>query len=327
MRRAEFRQVGAGRPHRHRGSPAGREEFSCPRRHHVEAGRKRIHPGVGRHGGSHRVVDRRCGDHQVGRQTLGDVDVVTGPPTDPVGVAAAMVVEPRRRRDSVVEAVVELIQAIDVHRTAVTTLGRRPMVADEPAGPTRRVDDDIGRQCATGQRHATTIDAVAEAAGVSRKTVFTAVGGKVELLKTALDWAVAGDDVGVVLADRPGMRDLLAGDDPAEVLAGWVRVLVAIDARVGGLFRALEVAADADPDGAVPLLQTYQRQRLAGAGRTAGAARRDARRTVADEGRRRGVARGRPDAMLFDRLVRVRGWSVRAYAGWLTDWLAAQLLR
>ena len=40
----------------------------------------------------------------------------------------------------------------------------------------------------------TTIDAVAERAGVSRKTVFTAVGGKAELLKLAFDWALVGDD-------------------------------------------------------------------------------------------------------------------------------------
>src|SRR3954451_14300142 len=39
----------------------------------------------------------------------------------------------------------------------------------------------------------TSVDAVAEAAGVSRKTVFSAVGGKVELLKLAIDWAVVGD--------------------------------------------------------------------------------------------------------------------------------------
>ena len=40
----------------------------------------------------------------------------------------------------------------------------------------------------------TTIDAVAERAGVSRKTVFTAVGGKSALLNLALDWALVGDD-------------------------------------------------------------------------------------------------------------------------------------
>ena len=40
----------------------------------------------------------------------------------------------------------------------------------------------------------TTIDAVAARAGVSRRTVFTAVGGKAALLALALDWALVGDD-------------------------------------------------------------------------------------------------------------------------------------
>jgi AcrR family transcriptional regulator len=90
---------------------------------------------------------------------------------------------------------------------------------------------------------ATTIDAVAQSAGVSRKTVFTAVGGKVDLLKTALDWAVAGDDQPVAVADRPEVRELLAMDDPAALLTSWVRIMVAIEVRVAGLFRVLEIAA------------------------------------------------------------------------------------
>jgi AcrR family transcriptional regulator len=57
---------------------------------------------------------------------------------------------------------------------------------------------------------ATTIDAIAEAAGVSRKTVFTSVGGKTEALKLAIDWAIAGDDEPVPILERPqrirGMR-------------------------------------------------------------------------------------------------------------------------
>src|SRR5215510_13295482 len=61
----------------------------------------------------------------------------------------------------------------------------------------------------------TTIDAVADAAGVSRKTVFTAVGGKVALLKLALDWAVAGDDEPIPLADRPEIARLFRDRDPA----------------------------------------------------------------------------------------------------------------
>src|SRR4051794_22358447 len=87
----------------------------------------------------------------------------------------------------------------------------------------------------------TTIDGVAESAGVSRKTVFSAVGGKVELLKSALDWAVAGDDEPIAIADRPAIRALLALEDPAALLAGWVRALVEIDVRAASLLHALEV--------------------------------------------------------------------------------------
>ena len=40
------------------------------------------------------------------------------------------------------------------------------------------------------QGHAvTTIDGIAEAAQMSRRTVFNSAGGKVALLKLALDWA------------------------------------------------------------------------------------------------------------------------------------------
>jgi AcrR family transcriptional regulator len=40
----------------------------------------------------------------------------------------------------------------------------------------------------------TTIEAIAERAGVSRRTVFTSVGGKADLSKLAFDWTLAGDD-------------------------------------------------------------------------------------------------------------------------------------
>src|SRR5690348_17652255 len=90
---------------------------------------------------------------------------------------------------------------------------------------------------------ATTVDAVAEAAGVSRKTVFTAVGSKLDLLTTAVDWAVAGDDDAVPLAERPAMRRLLSRRDPGDLLAGLARSTTAIGVRVAALYSAVEVAA------------------------------------------------------------------------------------
>jgi AcrR family transcriptional regulator len=173
---------------------------------------------------------------------------------------------------------------------------------------------------------ATTIDAVAEAAGVSRKTVFTAVGGKVDLLKTALDWAVAGDDLPVAVAGRPAVRELLALDDPVALITAWVRAMVAIDVRVAGLLRVLEVAADGD-DTASGLLEESRLQRLVGASAVvkrlaALGALTDAvsRADAAD------VAWLATDPVLFDRFVRNRGWSVGKFETWLTRTLTDQLL-
>lgn len=172
----------------------------------------------------------------------------------------------------------------------------------------------------------TTIDAVADAAGVSRKTVFTAVGGKLELLKVALDWAVAGDDQPVPLADRTVMRQLLGESDPTALVTGWARILVEVDARVAGLSHALEIAAGMDAAAQV-LVQQSQRQRLDGARmvvnrlRALGALNPDlAREEAAD------VAWLATDPLLFDRLVRWRGWSTDRFQEWLGQLLVQQLL-
>jgi AcrR family transcriptional regulator len=174
---------------------------------------------------------------------------------------------------------------------------------------------------------ATTIDAVAAAAGVSRKTVFTAVGGKLDLLKVALDWAVAGDDRPVAVADRDEMRQAMADDDAAAVLRGCAREMVAITDRAAGLAQALEVAAGTDP-AARELVAQGRRYRL------------DDARMVVDRVRDLGALTSdltydeavdlvwlAIDPALFDRLVVVRGWSTSRFAEWLGDNLCRQLLR
>jgi AcrR family transcriptional regulator len=93
----------------------------------------------------------------------------------------------------------------------------------------------------------TTIDAVAQAAGVSRKTVFTAVGGKVELIKLAYDFAVAGDDEPVPMPERPAVRALVAEDDPARMLAAYAVMVADIGARIAPVYVALQGAAQTDP--------------------------------------------------------------------------------
>lgn len=204
----------------------------------------------------------------------------------------------------------------------------RSAVRTEQARATRRaIVAAASRLFVENGYGATTIDAVATAAGVSRKTVFTAVGGKLDLLKIAMDWAVAGDDLPVALADRDTLRELLEHSDPTVLLIGWSRLQAEIGARVAALVQALEVAAGTDGD-AKDLLAQVQEQRLDGARkivkrlRTLGALTADLTVQEAVD-----LAWLATDAALFDRLVRVRGWSTSRFGEWLGENLCRQLLR
>jgi len=167
---------------------------------------------------------------------------------------------------------------------------------------------------------ATTIDAVADAAGVSRKTVFTAVGGKLDLLKLALDWAVAGDDQAVALSDRAAIRRWMDQADPRQVLDGLAGMLAEIGARVGALYGALEVAAGIDP-AARELAEELQRRRLDDARKVVGPLR-EMKALTTDITYQEAVDLVwlAMDPALFDRLVRVRRWSTSRFKEWLAIW-------
>jgi len=173
---------------------------------------------------------------------------------------------------------------------------------------------------------ATTIDAVAEAAGVSRKTVFTAVGGKLDLLKLALDWAVAGDDQAVALSDRATIRRLMDRRNPREVLNGLAGLFVEIGTRVGPLYGALEVAAGMDP-AARDLAEESQQHRLDDARKVIRRLRNlNALTTHITHQEAVDMVWLAMDPALFDRLVRVRGWPTSRFEDWLADTLCRQLL-
>jgi AcrR family transcriptional regulator len=172
----------------------------------------------------------------------------------------------------------------------------------------------------------TTINAVAEAAGVSRKTVFTAVGGKLDLLKLTLDWSVAGDDQAVALSDRAAIRKLMDQPDSRGVLSGLVALLVAIGTRVAPLYVALEVAGSMDP-AARDLVEESQRRRLDDAHKVVRRLRDlDALTTHITYQEAVDVVWLAMDPAIFDRLVRLRGWTPGRFEEWLADTVCRQLL-
>src|SRR5690349_5276385 len=71
---------------------------------------------------------------------------------------------------------------------------------------------------------ATSMDAIAKAAGVSRQTVFTAFGSKAALLSEIGDVAVVGDDQPIPLAERDAVKRLTEEDDGVAIVQGWMRL-------------------------------------------------------------------------------------------------------
>ncbi len=172
----------------------------------------------------------------------------------------------------------------------------------------------------------TTIDQIAQAAGVSRATVFTSVGGKPALLKAAYDVAIVGDEAPVALVERPRSQEILREPDPGKMLADYAAVATEINGRLAQLHVVLRGAASADPE-ARALWETLQKQRRVGGDNLA--------RPIVQKGRlKKGLdAREAADLIsllndpgLYHTLVIERGWAPTRYQLWLSEALQGQVL-
>jgi AcrR family transcriptional regulator len=201
-------------------------------------------------------------------------------------------------------------------------------VRDEQARRTRRAIVTAAHDLFLAQGYAaTTIDGIAQAAHVSRRTVFNSVGGKAALLKLALDWAVAGDDEPIAMADRPAVKAIQAEPDPRKALMLWVQTVAQVSARSSLIGEVLIAAADVDP-AAAELLVEASRNRLFGA--TAFIrylASLDGLAAGMTEQRAADLCWALMDGHLYRLLVIQRGWSAAEFTRWLSDSLTAALLR
>lgn len=174
---------------------------------------------------------------------------------------------------------------------------------------------------------ATTIDGIAAAAGVSRKTVFTSAGSKAELISLAYDHAITGDAEPVPLRERPTVKALEAERDAAKMLAGFAELVTSMQGRIARLHVALAGAAEADPE-ARALFERLEQQRL-------GAMRRPASLLSRRGALRRGLTIATAadilwlhnDPMLYHQLVHKRRWTPAQFQEWLTGALQTQLLK
>ena len=95
---------------------------------------------------------------------------------------------------------------------------------------------------------ATTVEQIAEHAGVSKPTVFASVGSKRTILKELRDLALAGDEEPIPVIQRPWYEEVLTEPDPERSLRLYARNVVRMQQRAAELEEVLRNAAAADPE-------------------------------------------------------------------------------
>lgn len=173
---------------------------------------------------------------------------------------------------------------------------------------------------------ATSVDAIAAEAGVSRATVFAAVGSKAQLLKTAYDVALVGDDEPVPMPQRPWAQAVPRATTASDMLEAYADLILVLAGRIGAISESIRGAASADPE-VRAVWEKIQVEHLIGA--------RNIVRMAVERG---GVRKGLDDAAAADvvwlvtdpgiyvRLVAERGWPPSAYRDWVAQELRAALL-
>jgi AcrR family transcriptional regulator len=201
-------------------------------------------------------------------------------------------------------------------------------VRAEQAKTTRRTIVDAAARLFIERGYgATTVDAIAEAAGVSRKTVFTSVGGKLEALKLARDWAIVGDDEPIPLMARPQVKRAQAEPDARQILRMYAAMVRDVSSRAAQIVQVIESASGLEPgvralsDEGLAQRQTGMRG-LASELERRGALRPDLTRDMAAD-----ILCVYNDGRVYHLLVHQRGWAPERFEHWLADGLIAQLIR
>lgn len=173
---------------------------------------------------------------------------------------------------------------------------------------------------------ATTIEAIAAAAGVSPETVYATFRNKRTLLERLVDVTLAGDDAPVPILERPWAARLARTHDPRRAFGILASNGRGILERVAPIYAVLVGAAEADA-GARAVLDRYRDQRFA--------AQRELVRMIA---RRHALRPGLSVAAATDLvftigspetyrlLVGDRGWSPARWQRWYADTLERLLI-
>jgi AcrR family transcriptional regulator len=172
---------------------------------------------------------------------------------------------------------------------------------------------------------ATTIQAIADRAGVAVQTVYAVFGNKRELLRQLIESSIAGDDDPVPITERAEARAIAAEPDArrrAERDAAFSRSIIE---RVGPIVRIASEAAASDPEMAamMEMVKAARREEMIPS----------ARIVAGPDGLR--VSEKEAAATLYvlyspavaDMLMGDYGWSPKRYEKWLARMILESVIR
>jgi len=172
---------------------------------------------------------------------------------------------------------------------------------------------------------ATTLEAVAAAAGTSLPTLYRLFASKRALLKTVLDTTFGGDDEPIAFAGRPAVQAALTQPDATALIRAFARIGREFMERSAPILHVLATAAQVDPD-AAHLMAEIRQQRHTGQSRIIAAL---ASRDALDPGLDLSEAADMAYAVLSPDVHRIltieRGWTPDQYERWLSRSLGALL--
>ncbi len=176
---------------------------------------------------------------------------------------------------------------------------------------------------------ATSIEDIARAADVARPTIFAAVGTKPVIFRAVLEATVAGG--GPLAPSEPGgpppwLAEMLAIDDPAELLRAYAGQTRRIGEWISALYWAAEVAAEQD-DAVRELWAVVEGDRLATGPAVIGAlTRMTPLRAGYDADSAAVVLTSIVSPASWRALVRDQGWSPDRFERWAGDTMCRLLL-
>jgi len=170
---------------------------------------------------------------------------------------------------------------------------------------------------------ATTVEAIAEEAGVALQTIYNAIGSKRAVLSRVLDFAAAGPDAPTPVPQFMAQRTAEVPDGVAfaRLLADW---FADVAPRAAPVFRVIREAAAVDREVAeLDRQRAAQRLRNYAAGVAAMQRRGIAAGRATDELAAAIWSIGHPDT--YQMLVVEQGWPVDRYRSWVEASLVAIL--